>query len=505
MRRVLLLAAATGMLTQPLAAQDGPVSVAVGSITPEDIYRRISVLADDSMAGRETPSAELDMAAVWIADEFRKMGLKPGAADGSFLQRYPIRRLRLDIAASSVAVDQGPTWRFGTDVARFFGSTGAEGVTGPTVVVSGSPREGVDLAGVSVEGAVVVFVAANFRVANQLLSGLMDRGPAAVIVVTDSNTRSDAGWRGRLSRQDRISVVVSTDAGTAPPVIEVRDDTVRRILQDGGFDLDGARRNSSTPLSAHRLPDLTLKVTAVTQIVDETTAPNVVAVLEGSDPVLKDEYLVFSGHMDHVGIGAAVNGDSIFNGADDDASGTVAVMEAAEAFAMMNPRPRRSLIFLLVSGEEKGLWGSEYFAENSPVPISKVVANLNADMVGRNWKDTIVVIGQEHSDLGETLHRVTDDHPELNMTPIQDPWPQERFYYRSDHFNFARKGVPILFFFNGTHEDYHGLNDEVDKVDVEKESRIVKLIYYLGLEIANRTERPQWDPESYQRIAGGVS
>jgi Zn-dependent M28 family amino/carboxypeptidase len=195
-----------------------------------------------------------------------------------------------------------------------------------------------------------------------------------------------------------------------------------------------------------------------------------------------------------------VNGDSIFNGADDDASGTIAVVEAAEAFARLEPRPRRSIIFVTVSGEEKGLWGSSYFTSHFPVPAESIVADLNIDMVGRNWKDTIVAIGKEHSDLGATLNAVGAAHPELHMRPIDDIWPQEGFYRRSDHFNFARKGIPILFFFNGTHHDYHGRGDEVQKIDAEKESRIVKLVFYLGLEIANRAERPKWNPGSYRRI-----
>jgi Zn-dependent M28 family amino/carboxypeptidase len=208
--------------------------------------------------------------------------------------------------------------------------------------------------------------------------------------------------------------------------------------------------------------------------------------------------------MDHVGVGRPANGDSIYNGADDDASGTIAIVEAAEAFSHLEPHPKRSLIFITVSGEEKGLWGSEYFAGHPTVPVSQIVANLNADMVGRNWPDTIVVIGKEHSDLGATLNRVNGDHPELNMTAIDDIWPQQRFYFRSDHYNFARKGVPILFFFNGTHEDYHRPSDEVGKIDAEKEARIVKLLFYLGLDIANADQRPRWNSQSYKQIVEGA-
>src|SRR5439155_1508020 len=137
---------------------------------------------------------------------------------------------------------------------------------------------------------------------------------------------------------------------------------------------------------------------------------------------------------------------------------------------------------MTVSGEERGLWGSQFFSEHPTVPLANVVADLNSDMVGRNWKDTIVAIGKEHSNLGATLNRVAAAHPELRMTPIDDIWPQERFYFRSDHYNFARKGVPILFFFNGTHPDYHQASDSPDKIDAEKEARIVKLVFYLGLE-----------------------
>src|SRR5688572_10011809 len=230
------------------------------------------------------------------------------------------------------------------------------------------------------------------------------------------------------------------------------------------------------------------------------TAPNVVGMLEGSDPTLRNEYIVLSAHMDHVGVGAPVNGDSIYNGADDDASGTAGVLELAEALSRPGARPKRSVLFLTVSGEEHGLWGSAWFSEHSPVPVSQIVANLNIDMIGRNWKDTIVVIGKEHSDLGTTLNRVNRAHPELGMSAIDDLWPDENFYFRSDHYNFARKGVPVLFFFNGTHPDYHGPDDEPNRIDAEKESRIVRLVYLITQEVGNTAPRPAWNPDSYKKI-----
>ena len=231
---------------------------------------------------------------------------------------------------------------------------------------------------------------------------------------------------------------------------------------------------------------------------DSLSAPNAVGILPGTDPVLRDEYIVVSAHMDHVGVNGASVKDSIWNGADDDASGTAGVLALAEAFAQAPMR--RSIIFLTVSGEEHGLWGSAWFTSNPPVPINRVVANLNLDMIGRNWKDSIVVIGIEHSDLGSTLARVSAAHPELGITAMRDPWPQENFFGRSDHYNFARRGIPALFFFNGVHEDYHQPGDSPDKIDAEKESRIVRLIFHLASAVANAEAPPKWNPESYKKI-----
>jgi Zn-dependent M28 family amino/carboxypeptidase len=239
----------------------------------------------------------------------------------------------------------------------------------------------------------------------------------------------------------------------------------------------------------------------VTRELEGFDMPNTVGILEGSDPELKDQYVVFSGHMDHIGIRPPNEaGDSIANGADDDGSGTIAVVELAKAFSMLEDTPRRSMIFLTVSGEETGLWGSRYFSEHPGVPIEELVADLNADMISRNARDSIVVIGKEHSDLGETLDAVNAAHPELDLIAADDIWPEQNFYRRSDHFNFARRGVPILFFFCGTHEDYHGVDDEVENMDITKATNTTRLMFYLGLEVANADQKPQWDPDSYAEI-----
>jgi Zn-dependent M28 family amino/carboxypeptidase len=227
----------------------------------------------------------------------------------------------------------------------------------------------------------------------------------------------------------------------------------------------------------------------------------VVAVLRGSDPELRNTYVVLSAHMDHIGVGsAAARGDSINNGADDDASGTSAVLEVAEAFAALPQAPARSIIFLTVSGEEKGLLGSRHFVEHPVVPLASMVANINIDMIGRNAPDSVVAIGQDYSSLGPLTQEVVRNHPKLGITVGRDIWPQERFFFRSDHYNFARKEVPAIFFFAGVHEDYHRPSDEVERIDAGKAARIARLAYYLALEIANRREAPKWTTEGLNEV-----
>jgi Zn-dependent M28 family amino/carboxypeptidase len=489
----------------PLAAQSSAtVQRAVGSITPEDVRRRIGIIADDSMRGRDTPSPELEEVAAWIAGEFRSFGLKPGGDNGTFLQRYGILRKQIDVAQSVVRIAgrTAATLQPGVDVylLRQLGPFPRGEVTGPVVVIAGPPDSANPLAGADVRGAWVALVGTatpqGLPLDTRTAGAAVEAGAVGVVIISN---RPDAQWQNRLARTAMpfVSVESREPADTAHLVgfFEIRDGTAQAAL---GVDAGALR--ARTTRAAQRLDGVTVTYRAAERVVSRASAPNVVGILEGSDPRLKNEYVFFTGHMDHVGVGTPVNGDSIYNGADDDASGTIAVVEAAEAFARLQPRPKRSLVFMTVSGEEKGLWGSAYYADHPTVPLANIVADLNTDMVGRNWKDTIVVIGKEHSDLGATLNRVGAAHPELNMRPIDDLWPQENFYFRSDHYNFARKGVPILFFFNGTHPDYHGLGDSVDKIDAEKESRIIKLVFYLGLDIANAAERPKWNPDSYKRI-----
>lgn len=499
----LLLPAAVCALQEAPRGSASP-DEAAATITAEDFGRRIGVIAHDSMKGRDTPSSGLDATAAWIASQMEGLGLRGGAPEGGFVQRYPVRSIVVDRQESRVTLG-GETLAFGVDVLPLRGVSGSGEATAGLVLVSGSGFAAPSVLDRVRDRHVVLLTGLGRSPMNravfQLVATVANAGARSVTVTTDA---ADADWAGEVSDAFAPSVEAGwNDPDAQPPfrpVLHVRVSALERALAGHGVDIAALRAREQERVRADIVDGVEVTV-ALTLRVDEVAAPNVVAVLEGSDPALRDEYVVLSAHMDHVGVGTPdERGDSIFNGADDDASGTVAVMEVAEAMASLETRPARSTIFLWVSGEERGLWGSEWYADHPTVPVDRLVANLNADMVGRNWPDTIVAIGKEHSDLGATLERVNAAHREIGMTAIDDLWPDEQFYFRSDHFNFARKGVPILFFFNGTHDDYHGRDDEPDRIDTEKAARIAKLLYWLGLEVANAAERPVWNPESRARI-----
>jgi hypothetical protein len=472
--------------------------VAAATITADDLIARIGVLAHDSMRGRATPSPELEQVADWIAAEFQRMGLEPAGGDGGYIQRYALRAVALDTAASTATM--GTTeLGFGTDIMPAGMPVRGE-ASGPLAVLVGAGPLA-SLSGDEFRGRHVLIAGRpETDVRGGLNAWLRDAGALGVWRV---DTRDDMAWAAASGRAlgERTVRVTGDEAG--PPSVMVRAAALRRALTAAGLDGDQLLGETDAPLTV-QATDLDVTLSVAVEVREETSAPNVVAILPGSDPVLRDEYVLYSAHMDHVGVGSPdAAGDSIYNGADDDASGTATVMEVAEAMAALPQAPRRSQVFLLVSGEERGLWGSAHYADNPTVPIEQVVANLNADMVGRNWPDTIVAIGKEHSDLGATLERVNAAHPEIGMTAIDDLWPEQNFYRRSDHYNFARKGVPVLFFFNGTHEDYHRPSDHVELIDGEKTARIGRLLFYLGLEVSDADARPQWYPDSYREIVEG--
>jgi hypothetical protein len=496
--RPALLLGICAYLGEAQAQSSPPVVRAAATITPRDVARHIGIIAHDSMLGRDTPSRGLDLTARYVANQFRAFGLRPGGDRGTWLQHYTVARQRLDLERSQVIFSAGGT----TDSAGFTTSARYEGgpipektIRGSAVVVSGYHRLGTT-GELNLDGRVVLYVPPRETdpdLVQETLQALYLSDPTALVTLSDADAER---FRQAIpSRAPERVVVQNSESG--PVVLQVRASAVGQSLAAAEVDLDSLQR--ATDPAVRALHRLTVTVDLRDTVLSSLSAPNTVGILEGADPTLKNEYVVYSAHMDHIGITPG-RPDSINNGADDDASGTAGVIELAQAFSRTGARPRRSLVFLTVSGEEKGLWGSNYFSANPPVPIDNIVANINLDMISRNWPDTIVAIGKEHSTLGATLDLVNSAHPELGITAIDDQWPDERFYYRSDHYNFARRGVPILFFFNGVHQDYHQVTDSPDKVNAEKESRILKLLFYLGQEIANAESRPTWNEESYREI-----
>jgi Zn-dependent M28 family amino/carboxypeptidase len=496
MHRLTLLALA--LTVAPVSAQTAPaISRAAASITAADVAHRIGIIAADSMMGRDTPSRGLELTAAYVGDQFRKFGLKPGG-DNGWLQRYPITRRRLDLGQSRVVFAAGGRKDVAafTSAARYDGGPVPDKPVNGTALLVGGPQTPETVDRIGVRDKLVLYVpqaGVETTAAQQVLRALYLAGPRALVILSDADSASFAASIPRRA-PERTVVGTVTDR---PVVLQVRQGAVAGTLSAAGADLS-ATRAGKEPI-ARELPDLEVGIEMKDSFTSSLSAPNTVGILEGSDPRLKDEYLVYSAHMDHIGITPG-QPDSINNGADDDASGTVGIIELAEAFSRPGARPKRSIIFLTVSGEEKGLWGSKYFTDHPPVPIGQIVADINIDMIGRNWPDTIVAIGKEHSDLGTTLNRVNAAHRELGMTAIDDRWPQERFYFRSDHYNFARNGVPILFFFNGVHADYHEVTDSPEKINSDKEARILRLLFHLGREVGNAPRRPQWKPESYKEI-----
>jgi Zn-dependent M28 family amino/carboxypeptidase len=282
------------------------------------------------------------------------------------------------------------------------------------------------------------------------------------------------------------------------PIIGMSYEAARGIMQHAGLDL--RTLGASTQAQAAPLTDVTFVISTPTMAASNRV-PNVVAILPGSDPALRDEYIVFSAHMDHEGFGPPdATGDTIYNGADDDASGTSAVLEIAQAYASLDRKPARSIMFVLVSGEEKGLLGSAYFVEHPPVPTARMAANINIDMIGRNARDTVVAIGHGYSSLGASVQRIAAAHRELGLVVAADLWPEEQLFFRSDHFNFAVKEVPAIFFTTGLHADYHKPSDEPETIDNDKLMRVARLLARFGYDIANTAARPQWTPQGLEAV-----
>jgi hypothetical protein len=517
MKRTIVVLVSLALVACSNAATEYRVPDAAGQaeavITSADIQQRIAFLASDELEGRDTPSRGLERAAAWIADEFERFGLEPAGEDG-WMQRYPYPLEGLDETRARVEISGGAvhTLGYGTE---FFADPGSAPGQAVGVVYAGdianldrSPEGGlkdraviVRLPGGSQQarGGVRFDADTRGRVAE---AGALarDAGAATLLFVMDERiTGQELAALARTALQPSRTAGGRATEGAPARFFLTHQAAVRMFGMAG---LDGAEQLRRSGIDRPvPLPGITVRVEAPWLVHDHAEPPNVVGVVRGSDPALRDTYVVLSAHMDHVGIGAPdATGDSIYNGADDNASGTAAIMAIARAFASMPEPPARSILFIAVSGEEKGLVGSRWFADHPTVPIESMVANLNLDMIGRNAPDSIVVIGKEHSSLGHSVREVARRNPGLGLTVAPDPWPEQRFFFRSDHFSFAAKEIPALFFFAGVHEDYHRPSDTAEKIDFDKTARVARLAFLLARDIAQNPEPPTWDAGGLEEV-----
>jgi hypothetical protein len=330
----------------------------------------------------------------------------------------------------------------------------------------------------------------------------MSEGVAAFAVVAEVPPERWAQMASRPAPERwALAGAVERAADARIALFQVRHDAAVDLLRAAGED-------PATILTRERqgvrpLRGFVLSAAIHEAILEEPTVTNVVGILEGSDRTLRDEAVIFTGHMDHVGVvggrcqpSQALPADSICNGADDNASGTVGVIELAEAFAALRPRPARTLVFAAVTAEERGLYGARYYVDHPVVPIERTAAVINMDMIARNPRDSVGLVEKDYTSLGGVVDRVLREHPELRLAPKAHPGP----YQASDHFPFAQRGVPALFFFSGIHPDLHAAGDNVDRADIEQATRIVRLAFRVGLEVANAVERPTWDPQARERV-----
>ena len=516
----------------------------VDAISASQIRDYLTFISSDEMEGRDTPSRGLDLAAKFLAMNLARWGFKPAGDDNSFFQRIDLRRDRADSGQTKVEY-LGRTLTPGTD----YLPVGGAGTVSGQIVFAGSgwfvKSKGIDAyKDIDPAGKIAVIFTtpnmpprgitrADFGKPGEDFMNPSDyarsKGVVGLIYVPDFQYL--ANWQRNRSRTlDRGTTVVAkfqtgTTTTTSPsvPSIVISPEIANALFagerQTASEFFNASYGNGQpAPFMMNTQKVITLSVSNNTETVP---TQNVVAVWEGGDPVLKSEYVALGAHYDHVGSGCPPAGeDRICNGADDDGSGTIALLGMAEALSKAPTRPKRSILFVWHTGEEKGLWGSRYFVEYPTVPLNQIVAQINIDMIGRSKKDgdtnprnreltgpdAIYVIGSTmmSTELGELVNSVNKSFLNLAYdTKYDDPNDQNRFFFRSDHYSYARKGIPIIFFFDGVHEDYHRAGDTADKIDYEKMEKVTRTIYMTLWEIANRATRLKVDKPVPAQISGG--
>src|ERR1700754_4005280 len=511
----------------------------VDTIAAAQLRDYLTFIASDEMEGRDTPSRGLDTTAKFLAMNLSRWGFKPAGDDGTFFQRIELRRDRSDQGQTKVEFN-GRALTNGVD---FLPAGGSGNVSGSLVFAGNGwfikskevdAYKGIDPAG----KIAVIFGSPNSRPRG--ISGVdlgkqgedymnandyaRQKGVVGLIYVPDFQFL--ANWqRSRQLIVERGSTVVAKFVPAASPrlpSIVVSPEIANALFageNQSATNIFNASYGTTVPIpfAMRDQKKITMSLANNSEIVP---TQNVVAVWEGSDPVLKSEYVALGAHYDHVGYGCLPAGnDTLCNGADDDGSGRTAVLGMAGGGSKSPTRPKRSVLFVWHCGEEKGLWGSRYFTEFPTVPLDHIVAQINIDMIGRSKKegdtnarnaeltgpDAVYLIGSTmmSTELGELVNAVNKSYLNLTFdTKYDDPKDPNRFFFRSDHYNYARKGIPIIFFFDGVHEDYHRPGDTADKIDYQKMEKITRTIYMTAWEIANRPARLKVDKPLPSQLGG---
>ncbi|HCA59689.1 MAG TPA: hypothetical protein DEP46_17100 [Blastocatellia bacterium] len=506
------------------------------TITADKLSNWLHFVASDAMAGRDTPSQGLDVTAEFLKMNLSRWGFKPAGDNGTFFQKMALRRDGINAAETFVTVN-GQKFDYGEDLVRVSGTD--TGTMSPKIVFAGNgwmvksknlnPYAGIDVSGKiiavygegQISGRNLVPLPAGVTQADltgergtdwaDVVTYARNNGAAGVMVLASSFLNDNWGAVvqnfGR-SRPvvDKLQPAVADQGGARQPTVFIasRKFTNAIFAGEAGNPLAGAASSFEVSKS------FSLSIALKPEILQ---TQNVVALWEGRDAVLKNEMVAVGAHYDHVGTNPnAPDEDKIWNGADDDGSGTVALLAMAEALAVSKVRPKRSVLFVWHAGEEKGLWGAEYFNKFPTVDIKNVIAQLNIDMIGRSKKpgDTnprnkdlagpneVYVIGSEmmSSTLGAITKGTNNGFLKLDYNyKYDDPKDTNRFFFRSDHFHYAVNGIPIAFWFTGVHEDYHQPGDHADKIDYAKYEKITRTIFLTMWELTDLRERPKVDKD----------
>ena len=452
------------------------------SITAEDLKKHLYIIASAEMEGRETATPGQKKAAAYIETQFKQLGLQPGN-NGSYQLYYNV--FQDSLTGSSLEVN-GQTFQLDKDY-----STSANGVDATmrfseVVFVGAASMD--TLRNANLAGKLVMIIGSNAPTgrgqANSILLQLLNKGVASILTINNNFPRTTPT---NLKANQSLN---SFKRSIVPQQFSISENVAKAILSS---DYDNAKANTKSLKTYNANVLLNIKKTTL-----NLQSSNVMAVLPGRD--LKDEYLFVTAHYDHLG----KRGDSvIYYGADDDGSGTVGVLEIAEAFAKAKAAgkgPRRTMVFMTVSGEEKSLWGSEYYSNHPVFPLDKTTADLNIDMIGRTDSSRkvgdslnyVYVVGDDKlsSDLKTISESINKKYAKLELDyKYNDPNDRNRIYFRSDHYNFARKGVPIIFYYDGMlGADYHKPTDTPDKINYNLMAKRAQLVFYTAWEMANRNE-----------------